>query len=279
VFLLHILANERTYNYSLRFLADTITYFTTFLSAQRADCILFVISPRNSPAAVAHLLDKVKVDHLLVGREPSMQILVKEALELLTSKYEEPKVPELSPMPTFQELYDASVPVPSPESLPLTNTKTDDLSIYFHSSGSTNFPKPTFVSNKHFLEFGINAFFGGHDFCGKTLALHIMPIYHGMGAVQTALAAMTGLQFSVFEPRFPAVVPTAESALEAAMKTDCDIMLSPPTFIETWSRNEDAKKWLASKTGVVGFIYQILSSSKLTNYTALWRRTPRQGCW
>lgn len=232
---------------------DTVTYFTAFVSVQRADCILFVISPRNSPAAVAHLLNKVAVDHLVVGREPAMKNLVSESLELLKTSYPDAKIPDQSPMLTYDELYLSSTPAPSPSSLPLTNTKRDDLAMYFHSSGSTNFPKPTFVSNKKFIEFANVAFWGDQDLCGQTLALHVMPIYHGMGAVQIMFGAITGLSFSCFEPRSPAIVPTAENFLEGAKRTNSQIILSVPTFVETWARDEEALKWLGTQTN--GIIY------------------------
>ncbi|KAK0491291.1 hypothetical protein IW261DRAFT_1547429 [Armillaria novae-zelandiae] len=50
-------------------MSDTITYFTTMMSLLHANFILFPISPRNSALAVAHLLHKVGVEHVLVGRD------------------------------------------------------------------------------------------------------------------------------------------------------------------------------------------------------------------
>lgn len=234
-------------------LLDTVTFFTSVVAVQRADCTVFVISPRNSPAAVAHLLNKIEVDHLLVGRELTMKDLVSESLALLKTDYPHVKIPELSPMFTYEDLYLSNAPVPSPSSLPLTNTGIEDITMYFHSSGSTNFPKPTLVTNKKFIEFALIAFWGGQDLCGQKLALHVMPIYHGMGAVQIMLGALTGLSFSCFEPKSPAVVPTSENFLDGARRTGSGILLSVPTFVESWTKDEEAVGWLAKNT--TGIIY------------------------
>ncbi|KAF9553781.1 hypothetical protein CPC08DRAFT_645179 [Agrocybe pediades] len=50
--------------------SDTITYFTTLISILRAGYIGFAISPRNSPAAVAHIINKAVTGHILATFEP-----------------------------------------------------------------------------------------------------------------------------------------------------------------------------------------------------------------
>ncbi|KAH9841045.1 uncharacterized protein C8Q71DRAFT_742955, partial [Rhodofomes roseus] len=57
------------------------------MSIMRANHVAFPISPRNSPLAVARLINKAGVSHVLVGREQAMQDLVNEALAILTTRY------------------------------------------------------------------------------------------------------------------------------------------------------------------------------------------------
>jgi acyl-CoA synthetase (AMP-forming)/AMP-acid ligase II len=42
---------------------DAIPYFVLFMSCLRANYVVFPISPRNSPSAVAHLIDKGGSSH------------------------------------------------------------------------------------------------------------------------------------------------------------------------------------------------------------------------
>ncbi|KAI0926159.1 hypothetical protein AcV5_008690 [Taiwanofungus camphoratus] len=72
------------------------------MSVMRANYIVFPISPRNSPAAVAHLINKVGVKHVLVGCEQVMQDLAKDALCILKNQYFSTPEPQLSPMPLLE---------------------------------------------------------------------------------------------------------------------------------------------------------------------------------
>ncbi|KAH7906260.1 hypothetical protein BJ138DRAFT_1016524, partial [Hygrophoropsis aurantiaca] len=85
--------------------SDTIPYFVTTMSIMRTNYIVFPISPRNSAAAVAHLINKVGVRHILVGREQAMLDLSKNSLDILRTQYPSQAVPELSTMPLFEDLF------------------------------------------------------------------------------------------------------------------------------------------------------------------------------
>ncbi|KAG7085270.1 hypothetical protein E1B28_013891 [Marasmius oreades] len=117
---------------------DAITYFTTLMCVLRADCIVFPISPRNSAAAVAHLLGKVGVDHVLVGREAAMQDLIVESLAKLKETSPSQPSPTYSPTFIFDEIFLPSFEealVLKPDELPLT-TQSNDPVLYLHSSGT-----------------------------------------------------------------------------------------------------------------------------------------------
>ena len=93
----------------------------------RAEITLFVISPRNSPPAVAHLLTKTNASHLFVSPEPSLQELAQSALRSL-----ERDVPPICAMPTYGEIYK-----PDAEFVPLPPRRKDydATRVIVHSSG------------------------------------------------------------------------------------------------------------------------------------------------
>lgn len=111
----------------------------------------FPISPRNSPAAVAHLLRKANVSHVLVGPESSLQGLIASSLALLDGPND--LKPTISIIPSFHEIY-------KPDSEPFEplapgNFKLENPAVVLHSSGSTAFPKPITWSHYQLLQVGM----------------------------------------------------------------------------------------------------------------------------
>ncbi len=101
----------------------------------RAGHVAFPISPRNSPAAIAHLLKTANVKQLIVGQEKNFQTLAEISLTHLQGDK-----PQIHAMPSFEELY---LPDSDKDFVPLSHKKPDlnETSIILHSSGSTAFPK------------------------------------------------------------------------------------------------------------------------------------------
>lgn len=60
---------------------------------------------RNSPVAVAHLLNQVGVDHILVGREQPALDLLNASLECLSTTSSYPDLPSQSILPIFDDIY------------------------------------------------------------------------------------------------------------------------------------------------------------------------------
>lgn len=196
---------------------DTITYFTMMMSVIRANFIVFPISPRNSAQAVAHLITKVGVDHILVGRDPSMHDLVSDALEIV--KLSSPSTlqsPSVSPIPLFEDLF-LRKPFSDAESLPVVRQNPDDIIMYLHSSGaylidpyingnvykrvrigSTAHPKPIAWTNHRLAQLALIPWFGEQDLCDKVLSLHVMPMYHGMGILQLCWTVINSIKHLLF---------------------------------------------------------------------------------
>ncbi|KZT28667.1 acetyl-CoA synthetase-like protein [Neolentinus lepideus HHB14362 ss-1] len=213
--------------------SDTITYFTVTMGIVRAGFAAFPISPRNSPAAVAHLLAKIKVSHVLVGAENALQELIKHALEMVPENSSHMQM-NMSSMPTFEELY-----IDDDDFKPLSFERPDmdDPAIILHSSGSTAFPKPVIWTHYRMLQLGLIPYFGERDLTGKRLSCHAMPMFHGMGIMQTAWTAASGLVIAAFKPSTPATVPTPDSVFKGALDSRSDIIFCVPSFAEAWSKD------------------------------------------
>ncbi|KAF4618234.1 hypothetical protein D9613_011556 [Agrocybe pediades] len=233
--------------------SDSITYFTTLLSILRAGYVAFAISPRNSASAVAHLIDKVDVKCILVGRDPAPTKLADDALEIMATQYPGKDKPALSPMPIFEDLY-----------LDTTPDNTDDIPFsqdrHFQphtnhnaalSIGSTAFPKPIPWNGHRWAQLALSPYFGERDLTGVVWSLHVMPMYHGMGIMQICWTASTGHIISVFEPTSPAIAPTPKNHFEAAVLCNSDIIFSVPAIIEAWSLQPEYISWLAGRGGVL----------------------------
>ena len=104
----------------------------------------FPISPRNTAAAVVHLLKKTSCHHLLTTRTTLKDLLdsVKVELEATNPAYEL----IIEEVPTLRDIF-PKLGVETKDD-PFTPFKTDykpkldEIAMYLHSSGSTGFPKP-----------------------------------------------------------------------------------------------------------------------------------------
>lgn len=118
------------YDTGLTTIIDTISYYVTQCGILRSNCIAFPISPRNSPAAIAHLLNKVGVGLLLLGHENHHQKLASDAFaNMQENGWHKPKHAR---MPLFEDLFKDEK---SPRFLPRLNPRPEDIGIIIHSSG------------------------------------------------------------------------------------------------------------------------------------------------
>ncbi|KAF7374105.1 Acetyl-CoA synthetase-like protein [Mycena sanguinolenta] len=230
--------------------SDAIPFFTLIMSCLRANYVIFPISPRNSPAAVAHLISKAKVKHVLIGHEPSMLELMNAALKILET-HPHADTPDVSYMPLFEELFLENSTLITPDELPYEYKGPDEIACIMHSSGSTAFPKPIYWSNHRLLQVALIPWFGERDLTDQVLSLHSMPMYHGMGIIQTFWTPSCGLAISAFEPKAVPTIPIPRSVFQAAKATNTDIIFCVPSMIEAWSREPEQVKWLATRAGVL----------------------------
>ncbi|KAH9917018.1 uncharacterized protein B0H18DRAFT_1123857 [Fomitopsis serialis] len=234
--------------------SDSIPYVTFAMGIMRANYVPFTISSRNSAAAVAHLLSKVDVKHLLIGREQAMHDLAEEAFAILKEQSADASVPSTSSMPVFEELFkpssedDAALEL---SALPYKSRGADAPAIILHSSGSTAFPKAVTFSHQRLLQIARAPFYGQRDLTNKIYSLHTVPMFHALGIIHTMLAMSSGIVFSIFAPRSPPVTPTTDMAIQGAIASDSDIIVAVPAMIEAWSHNPDYVNWLKTRTAVI----------------------------
>ncbi|KAK0453915.1 hypothetical protein EV421DRAFT_1730853 [Armillaria borealis] len=237
-------------------MSDTITYTTTVMGLQRANYVIFPISPRNSAPAVAHLLHEVGVEHVLVGRDSSMQVLCRDALDILGSQYPSSDLPQLSPVPVFEDLFlpDWRTRTNS-DDLPLLSVDPSTAGLYLHSSGSyvstcliqftyisrigsTSYPKPITWNCHRLIEHTLVPWFGARDLCDVVFAVHSLP-------------ASSGLVLGVFEPKTPATSPMLDNMIASAKAMNSDIVFCVPYILEALSREPEYIDWLSTRSGVL----------------------------
>ncbi|TFY54516.1 hypothetical protein EVJ58_g8816 [Rhodofomes roseus] len=231
--------------------SDSIPYATTFMGAMRAGYTPFPISTRNSPAAVAYLLEKTNAQHVLVGLDQAMQDLARDAFEILKSQSQFATVPGTSPMPVFSDLYGADIADVAVEDVPYEQRGLEERTFLLHSSGSTAFPKQIPFTYRSILQFARAAFYGELDLTDRVISLHSVPMFHAMGILMTLCTAAYGMVAAVPAPKTPPAVPTNDSVIEGAKATNANLLLTVPAMVEAWSRNPEYVKWIATRDAVI----------------------------
>ncbi|THV01944.1 acetyl-CoA synthetase-like protein, partial [Dendrothele bispora CBS 962.96] len=229
-------------------------------SVMRANFVLFPISPRNSPQAIAHLIQKVRVKHMLVGFDQSMQELMERAVEFLKTEYgyRDDQIPAMSMMPLFEDLYlengldkGKEIVEKIREEISLKRQQPQDIQFYLHSSGSTAFPKPIAYTTRGYLELSVCPYFGERDLTGQTISMHSMPMFHALGMFHLAWVVTSGFVCATFPPQLPPVQPTPENVFNGTVKTDVDYVLCVPSLVEAWSQMPSDIDWLVTRKGVM----------------------------
>lgn len=190
---------------------DQLSYFALSAGIMRAGCKVFPISPRNSDAGTANMMQKMGVRYMFVSGDQAMQGLAERACERLDQEV------KLLPIPTFRDLYGHAKHISSEPVPPMIETGPEDIAMILHSSGtvtcstialiimnlrpllsflgSTSFPKPISLSNRNLLQWGmqpckhvdllhhklhlthLSLDYGDMDICGKTLSNHSLPFF------------------------------------------------------------------------------------------------------
>ncbi|KAK0223926.1 acetyl-CoA synthetase-like protein [Armillaria fumosa] len=199
--------------------SDTVTFFTTFLGMFRAGIPFLALSPRNSPAALAHLFRTTKPTHLFTSADASLLELARDTFKLLEGGH----IPVIASMPSYEDLY-------KDESFIRFATST----VVAHSSGSTSFPKPSVWNDK---------------VCSQASMAPSM--YHSAGINFINWLSTTGMILAVFPPSSPAVIPTFDAVFDGFVTTHAAYGFVPPIFLEEWCRDPLKVAHLKTLKGIV----------------------------
>ncbi|KAJ3846639.1 acetyl-CoA synthetase-like protein [Lentinula lateritia] len=220
-------------------------YFTVMIGCLRANYAVHPISTRNSPEAVAHLLEKTNASHLLVGAEESIQGLARHATKLAASNI----TVSCSLMPSFEDIYG---PLQESKELSYHRPDPDAPAVILHSSGTKAFPKPVVWTHFRLLQLSTVPFFGEVDLTGKKIACHGLPMYHGLAMMQTGWTATSGLIMAAFKPQQPAIQPSPDTVIAGSIATKSDILFCVPAFIEYWYRKPE---YVVHMRSIHGLLY------------------------
>ncbi|KAG7093077.1 putative NRPS-like protein biosynthetic cluster, variant 2 [Marasmius oreades] len=238
--------------------SETMSYSLTKLSIMRSNFIPFLISPRNSPESVAHLLATAGVQHVLVSGDATCSTLVEAALAILKRETSDspsslPISITSSPMLVFDDLFPNTTEdhIESFQPDPILRKKLEDVVVYVHTSGSTSHPKIIPWTNRKLIEVGIAPHYGAVDMTNSVVSIHSLPMSHSFACFLFYIAVTTGYVLACFQPQVTPVVPTADNILTASEATDCDYVFTVPSVGEEWARRPERLKWLATKGGLV----------------------------
>ncbi|KAH7890602.1 putative nonribosomal peptide synthetase [Phlebopus sp. FC_14] len=158
---------------------------------------------------------------------------------------------ELDELPTLADAFpnlgreiesDPFVPYPPPASRP----SLDRPAIYLHSSGTTGFPKPIAHSYKVQIHWMTQPGTYGYLTMSAPRRLGVMslPPFHNYGLVFQLYVPIACLITAVVYPPCTApaqpVIPTTDNILHCVRQTNCNILMTVPTFLEQWANSESA---------------------------------------
>ncbi|KAG0043913.1 hypothetical protein BGZ83_010922, partial [Gryganskiella cystojenkinii] len=193
---------------------------------------ILLISPRNSPSGVSHLITTSKVSAILV--EDSLLSLLE---------------PEVDHVPTY------SVPLINPDELlqmptvpPIPNCADvdgEDIAIIVHSSGTTGFPKllPTPYRAMYFSSLYLDIADNYYSRRKRSAILLVLPIFHAYGA-RIMLTTFVGAQALVLP--LTATWPVSAAQVAYSLEhSNASVLCTVPAIIEQLASNTSTQKELA----------------------------------
>ncbi|KAK2461112.1 hypothetical protein APHAL10511_006891 [Amanita phalloides] len=238
---------------------DTILYHAVTTGLSIAGWVPFPTSPRNSAAAVVHLMKKanssriVTLDHahkaLIDGVRRESQGTQLTIFEVPTLRYAFPKL--------GQEIAaDPFIPFPSP----LKRPDSDSPAIYIHSSGSTGFPKAIAHSYKMQLQwFSRSATSGGFTYpVPRRIASMALPAFHVFGIATELYTPVAFLVTTVVyaprterDPLAQPVIPTGDNMVECLRNIPCNTLMTVPALLEQIAASDEGTEILKKINSVV----------------------------
>ncbi|KAI9483645.1 MAG: hypothetical protein EXX96DRAFT_648358 [Benjaminiella poitrasii] len=214
----------------ISFISDhSVNYLITMIAIMKLRLTMMAVSPRNSEPAIVNLLEKTK-SKLVISSEKYSDIANATASNV-------PGVKVIT-TPTFD--LEALLQEPlNPDHEKILNYGFSDEdkekpALIIHSSGSTAFPKPIYLSNRYLINelkcyhITVNAREGLEHISDKDVYLPCVPLFHLFG-VFTYFSMITFGASAVFLPKLPAAQNDIDEALRINNVT---LMGAPPLILE-----------------------------------------------
>ncbi|OCH88468.1 L-aminoadipate-semialdehyde dehydrogenase [Obba rivulosa] len=200
-----------------------------------------LISGNNSVPAVAHLCKITHASHLIFGAKYASEvkevekILAEEGYQLVL--VEEKRFPLWGIGGVDATHIEAYCPRLTPEQ---EHYRT---AVILHSSGSTGFPKPVFVSHKGFI--------ANLSITLPQPSFSALPVYHGFGHYSSFRCMYHAVPFTLFPPHLP-LTTTNICRIIKASPTHCTQCVAVPYVIKLLAESEEGIRALA-KFDVVSY--------------------------
>ncbi|KAK4510075.1 uncharacterized protein ATC70_006244 [Mucor velutinosus] len=212
------------------FISDhSLNYMIVMLAIMKLRITMLAISPRNSEAADVNLLEKTQSKLLIanvkyesiakaaVSQVPGVKLIVIPPLDI-EALLKEPI------NPSYQQILD----------LEFSDEDILKPALIIHSSGSTAFPKPIYLSNRYLFnvmscfEILVNSKDHLESLTEKDVALPSVPLFHIFGFfVHFSVTAFGGS--CVFLEKLP---PSQTEITKALVTNNVTIMAAPPLILE-----------------------------------------------
>ncbi|EGG00565.1 uncharacterized protein MELLADRAFT_93195 [Melampsora larici-populina 98AG31] len=275
--------------------SDPLVYFTMLLAIMRSGCVPFAISPRNSVTAIVHLIKSTNCKTLYVqfnpnqdptNLSPNERFHHDQLQEVLNSLPSSSSNLKLKQFPTAFQLFPRLLThepyIPNPNlstDFSFLPTPTKPKPSYatlmiLHSSGTTSFPKPIYLTQPSFQSW-INAS-QSTKFIWKSqiLASMVLPAFHAMGihfGLITVLAdgAISGFFGPEIDSHGEYLVksPNSWNVLLAMKNLGCTVGAFSPMMLAEFSNDQSSVEFLKTleRVGFGGGPLTVEIGNKLVN--------------
>ncbi|PWY82061.1 acetyl-CoA synthetase-like protein [Aspergillus heteromorphus CBS 117.55] len=222
-----------------------VRYPALVFGALKAGYVMYLPSPRNSPAAHRHLLQTLNCTKLLVTTPrppPVAGIIAAAPLDVFE-------------LPGVNDLLGTTHP-----HIPFTKTypaAADERCVIVHTSGSTGIPKPIIWTHESIMRYynmaGLAAPEGDFNQCDLTQGKRqflCLPAFHSGGLASLSFMAVPSGMTSVCPI---SGIPTAAGMVAALKKTPFDVALVPPSVILELAAAPDLLDYVSQHMSHLGY--------------------------
>ncbi|KAL0092096.1 hypothetical protein J3Q64DRAFT_1819684 [Phycomyces blakesleeanus] len=214
---------------SVGFLGDhSVSYLLALLAIMKLDILFIALSPRNSPSGIANILNNTDSSLIVTSQKYNKlaQNSSKEMEKCGIFTYEPLDIEIMSNQPLNPF---------STEIIPSQSKASSEKAVMvIHSSGTTGFPKPIFLSNRYminmtlFFKENIDETYKDMGYDSSNIFLPSLPLFHLFGQISIFSNIVVGASV-VFMRQLP---PSIQELCLALKYNKCTIASFPPLVLE-----------------------------------------------